>query len=133
MCVPVASAAAELNCINISRKQAAPWRRSRGPSLSTQSFCDRGASVLIQLQGRNCFHQRFFLTKCQKRARRYILSFGIDLKTLYFIKCRIYLFKPLASYSLLTLTRFEGCLIVNRGWCLGPTINSLSIIFSYSF
>lgn len=128
VCVSVASAAAQLNCINISKKQPAPWRRSSQPCLagcsSTRSLCDRGVSVLIQLEGKNCFHQRFFLTKCQKRARRYIscllvLTLRLLLYKMWDLPClTINLFPPHPGLIWMVFN--------NKPWLVFRSYNSLT-------
>lgn len=64
-----------------------------------------------------------------KESKKTIFVVGINLKIFTFQNVGFTLFKPLASYSLSTPAPFEWWLIIDFGWCLGPAIPVLSILF----
>lgn len=94
----LAPAGAQLNCINISKKQPAPWHRSSQPGPQGARAPGHSATEVSQSsfswRARTIFTRGFSLTKCQKRARGHILSFSINLKPLTLQSVGFTLFKP---------------------------------------
>lgn len=107
----LAPAGAQLNCINISKKQPAPWHRRSQPCPQGARAPGHSATGVSQCsfhwRGKTIVTRGFSLTKHQKRARRHTLSFGINLKPHTLQNVGFTLFKLLASYSLPTPAPFE--------------------------